>query len=131
MYMSYNLLNSDDFTLYQSGGKLMSGDFEISINNQSGGSIEGVSEGGKGNNSLLQNLAMPLYYFSKGKGKKKYHKYDEEEGEEKGVIDNDIFDKLLKMVEYKNDEKTDNNKIKKRGTKKHKDLIKKKKTRKN
>lgn len=126
MYMS-NLLNSDDFTLYQSGGKLMSGDFEISINNQSGG--EGMSRGGNGN-TLLQNLAMPLYYFSKGGSNKKYHKYDEEEEEEKGVINNDIFDKLLKMVEYKNDEKTDS-KTKKRGTRKHKDVIKKKKTRKN
>jgi hypothetical protein len=124
-----SLLNPDDFTLYQSGGKLMSGDFEINLDNQNGG--------GSGDN-LLKNLAMPLYYFSKSGGKKKYHNYDEEDEQDKKVIDNDIFDKLLKMVEYKADDKNldknldkNVNKIKKRGTRKHKDIIKGKKTRKN
>ena len=116
-----SLLEGSDFTLYQSGGKLMSGDFQINQNNQTGGGSD-----------LLQDLAMPLYYFSKG-GKKKYHKYDEHKEDECKVIDNELFDKLLKMVEYK-DEKNDKreNINKKRGTRKHKDIpIKKKKSRKN
>jgi hypothetical protein len=114
------LLEGSDFTLYQSGGKLMSGDFEI---NQNGGDSD-----------LLKNLAIPLYYFSKG-GKKNYHKYDEPKENEDKIIDNDLFDKLLKMVEHK-DEKNEKreNVNKKRGTKKHKDTSsqnKKKKTKKN
>lgn len=115
-----SLLKEEDFTLYQSGGKLMSGGFEI---NSVGGTQEGVGS------DVLKNLAVPLYYFYKGGSKKKYHNYAESEIEDSPVIDDNLYDKLLNMMEYK-EEKNDENKKedderknikknKKRGTKKH------------
>lgn len=132
--MNLNLLENKDFTLYQTGGKLMSGDFEInSVNsgNQIGGEV-----GGEVGTKLLENLALPLYYFSTGGSKKNYHKYDEDKGEDDKIIDNELFDKLLKMVEYKDERESEKEekreKNKKRGTRKHKDIIsKKKKSKKN
>ena len=131
-----SILSQNDFTLYKDGNKLMSGGFSINTNNAlKGGGSSSAS-------NILDNLAMPLYFFSKGGGKKNYHKYEESQPENVSVIDDNIFDKLLKMVEYKDGKDGKDGKhekdgkkdklIKKRRTKKHIDKpIKNKKTIKN
>jgi hypothetical protein len=105
-------LSNDDFTLYQEDGKLMSGGFEINTSDSS------VQKGG--GYDLLDNLAMPLYYFTQHGGKKNNHKYEESTPENVPIIENDLFDKLLNLVEYKNEKESKREKVlKKRGTKKH------------
>jgi hypothetical protein len=114
-------LDVNDFVMYQSGGKLLSGGFNINV--------DGVQSGG-GINNLLDSLAIPLYYFSAKGGKKNYHKYDESNEEDaNNIVDPDIYEKLLKMVEVDEDKKE----LKKRGTRKHIDnkLLKKRGTKKN
>ena len=80
-------LSKNDFTLYQEGGKLMSGGFQINTSD------------------LLDNLSMPLYYFSQhgGGGKKNNHKYEESTPQDTPIIDNELFDKLLNLVKYKSE----------------------------
>jgi hypothetical protein len=137
--MNNTILGGNDFTLYQQGGKLMSGDFVINTNLDSESNSNSLQEGGTGTDSasasassnILKNLAMPLYYFSQKGGKKgqKIHNYAESEPENAPVIDDNIFDKLLKMIEYKEgpDSSSDSKKVlKKRGTRKHIDNPKQK-----
>ena len=136
------LLNDQDFTLYQEGGKLMSGGFAIDTNYQGEREeVQGVQEGGSSDpgSSLLDNLAMPLYYFSQGGGKNKkkiLHKYEESDPESVPVINSDLYDKLLGLMEYKEDKKDEKREkaLKKRGTRRHVDNPKpknRKKSRKN
>jgi hypothetical protein len=136
-------LSGNDFTLYKEGSKLMSGGFSINTSN-----MDHIGGSSSQSSNILDHMAMPLYFYSKGGGKKNYHKYEESHPENAPVIEDNIFDKLLKMVEYKDekeqknqkDENNEKNKKsprrekinKKRGTKKHIDKpLKKKKTRKN
>ena len=108
-------LKNDDFTLYQEDSKLMSGGFLIKTSE----SPSSMQIGG-GYNDLLDNLAMPLYYFTQRGGKKNNHKYEKSTPEDVPIIDNDLFDKLLNLVEYKKENNLKREKvIKKRGTKKH------------
>lgn len=138
MYMNNTLLGGNDFTLYQEGGKLMSGDFIINAKSDA----DSLQEGGTGSESvsdsessnILKNLAMPLYYFSQKGGKKgqKIHNYAESEPENTPTIDNNIFDKLLAMIQFKegseNESSTGSKKVvKNRGTRKHIDNPKQKK----
>jgi len=138
--MTSALLEAQDFTLYQEGGKLMSGGFTIDSTSNS----EGMQEGGESGSgpSLLDNLAMPLYYFSQsgGKNKKKnLHNYAESDPESNGVINSDLYEKLLGIMEHKEEKqpKKDEKRekvLKKRGTRKHVDNPKpknRKKSRKN
>jgi hypothetical protein len=136
--MTSALLEAQDFTLYQEGGKLMSGGFTIGSSPEG----EGMQEGGDSGPSLLDNLAMPLYYFSQsgGKNKKKnLHNYAESDPESNGVINSDLYEKLLGIMEHKeekqpNKEEKREKVLKKRGTRKHLDNPKpknKKKSRKN
>jgi len=136
--MTSALLEAQDFTLYQEGGKLMSGGFTIGSNAEG----EGIQEGGNSGSSHLDNLAMPLYYFSQsgGKNKKKnLHNYAESDPESNGVINSDLYDKLLGIMEHKEEKqpKKDEKRekvLKKRGTRKHVDNPKpknRKKSRKN
>jgi hypothetical protein len=112
-------LSNDDFTLYQEAGKLMSGGFSIKTSE----STSSMQIGG-GHNDLLDNLAMPLYYFTQRGGKKNNHKYEKSTPEDVSIIDNDLFDKLLNLVEYKKENNLKREKvIKKRGTKKHIDNL--------
>ena len=136
--MTSALLEPQDFTLYQEGGKLMSGGFNI------GSNAEGMQEGGDSGSgsSVLDNLAMPLYYFSQGGGKNKkknLHNYAESDPESNGVINNDLYDKLLGIIEHKEEKQPKKEEkrekvLKKRGTRKHLDNPKpknRKKTKKN
>jgi len=108
-------LTNDDFTLYQEDGKLMSGGFSLKTSD----STSSMQIGG-GHNDLLDNLAMPLYYFTQRGGKKNNHKYEKSTPEDIPIIDNDLFDKLLNLVEYKKENNLKREKvIKKGGTKKH------------
>jgi hypothetical protein len=121
--MTSALLEAQDFTLYQEGGKLMSGGFNIET------AVEGIQEGGNPGPSLLDNLAMPLYYFSQngGKNKKKtVHNYAESDPESNGIINNDLYDKLLGLMEYKEEKQPKKEEkrekvLKKRGTRRHVD----------
>jgi len=124
--MTSALLEAQDFTLYQEGGKLMSGGFTIGSNSEG----EGIQEGGDSGSgsSVLDNLAMPLYYFSQGgKNKKKtLHNYAESDPESNGVINNDLYDKLLGIMEHKEEKQHKKEEkrekiLKKRGTRKHND----------
>lgn len=140
--MNNTLLGRNDFTLYQEGGKLMSGDFIINAKSdedslQEGGTGTGAgSDSGPGSESsdILKNLAMPLYYFSQKGGKKgqKIHNYAESEPENTPIIDNNIFDKLLGMIQFKGSESESESPsgskkvVKKRGTRKHIDNPKQK-----
>ena len=107
-------LSKNDFTLYQEGGKLMSGGFQINTSDSS------VQKGG-GYGDLLDNLSMPLYYFSQhGGGKKNNHNYEESTPQDTPIIDNELFDKLLGLVKYNSQKDLKREKvIKKRGTRKH------------
>lgn len=107
-------LSKNDFTLYQEEGKLMSGGFQINTSDSS------VQKGG-GYGDLLDNLSMPLYYFSQhGGGKKNNHNYEESTHEDTPIIDNELFDKLLGLVKYKSEKNLKREKvIKKKGTRKH------------
>ena len=109
-------LSKNDFTLYQEGGKLMSGGFQINTSDSS------MVQKGGGYGDLLDNLSMPLYYFSQhgGGGKKNNHKYEESNPEDTPIIDNDLFDKLLNLVKYNSKKDLKREKVtKKRGTRKH------------
>ena len=107
-------LSKNDFTLYQEEGKLMSGGFQINTSDSS------VQKGG-GYGDLLDNLSMPLYYFSQhGGGKKNNHNYEESTHEDTPIIDNELFDKLLGLVKYNSQKDLKREKvIKKKGTRKH------------
>jgi hypothetical protein len=102
-----------------------------------------MQEGGNSDSgsSPLDNLAMPLYYFSQGgKNKKKnLHNYAESDPESNGVINSDLYDKLLGIMEHKEEKQPKKEEkrekvLKKRGTRKHLDNPKpknRKKTKKN
>ena len=106
-------ISADDLTFYKEDGKIMSGGFNVSSILMKNGFIPSNSnhqKGGSGTiiSSLFDNLAVPaglLYQEQKqrgGDGDKEPIYYDEilENGEKKeGVLDEDIYEQLLKMIE--------------------------------
>ena len=121
MYMSSPILSNEDLTIYKIDGKIMSGGFSVNsilLNQGLSPTITtlnyDIQKGGKMSN-LFENLAVPSFLYQKkkstsnggGEGSKVIN-VDE-------PLDNDIHDKLLKMVEVQSsmkERKTKKNKVK-------------------
>lgn len=109
--------SADNYVFHNNGGTIMSGGFEINSKALTGGNSIMMS----GGTNIMSNFAIPasLYLSSSNKkiskSKTKISNKDE-------VLDDSIYDRLLKMAEYSGS--------KKRKTRKE-PIARKKKTRKN
>lgn len=116
MYMSH--ISANDLVFYKEEGNVMSGGFKVQsiLLNQN---ISRGGGGGQKQNNAFENLAVPmglLYQEGGGGYNKKYRIMDDEQNEtEKYVLDEDIYDKLLKLVEIP--QKQRRNKTRKEKTK--------------
>ena len=107
MYMSSPILSNEDLTIYKIDGKIMSGGFSVNsilLNQGLSPTITtlnyDVQKGGKTSN-LFENLAVPSFLFQNKK--KSTSSGGGVEGSKvinvNEPLDNDIHDKLLKIVE--------------------------------